>query len=59
MAASVNREIRLAGRPEGEPSLADFELVETSVLESDEGAVLVCNVCMSVGPVSADAADRG
>ena len=33
---------RLARRPEGEPSLADFELVETSVLELDGGEVLVC-----------------
>ena len=50
MAGPVNREVRLARRPEGEPSLADFELVETPVPEPDEGEILVRNVCMSVDP---------
>ncbi|MGP3956109.1 NADP-dependent oxidoreductase [Nonomuraea sp. 3N208] len=47
---SVNREIRLASRPVGEPGLENFELVEVEVPEPGEGQVLVRNTWMSVDP---------
>ncbi len=44
------REIRLAARPVGEPTFADFELVETDLREMEEGEVVVRNLFMSVDP---------
>ena len=46
----TNREIRLKSRPRGIPSVADFELVETSVSDPSQGQVLVYNLYMSVDP---------
>jgi NADPH-dependent curcumin reductase CurA len=50
MADGVNREIRLAARPNGFPQDTDFELAETSIPEPAHGQVLVRNVYMSVDP---------
>jgi NADPH-dependent curcumin reductase CurA len=45
-----SREIRLAARPKGTPTAADFELVETELREPEEGEVVVRNLYMSVDP---------
>jgi NADPH-dependent curcumin reductase CurA len=50
MAEQKNREIRLKRRPNGMPSPADFELVETPVPGPAHGQVLVRNSYMSVDP---------
>ncbi|MDA0565334.1 NADP-dependent oxidoreductase [Streptomonospora sp. S1-112] len=47
---STGREVRLASRPKGEPTLADFEIAEVPVPEPGEGQVLVRNTWMSVDP---------
>ncbi|MFI7698135.1 NADP-dependent oxidoreductase [Nonomuraea sp. NPDC049480] len=47
---SVNREIRLAARPSGEPRPEDFELAVTAIPEPADGQVLVRNTWMSVDP---------
>jgi NADPH-dependent curcumin reductase CurA len=49
-AHSTNREIRLAGRPDGEPRLAHFDLVSSPVPALAEGQILVRNSWMSVDP---------
>jgi NADPH-dependent curcumin reductase CurA len=46
----INREIRLASRPNGFPQDSDFQLAETAIPEPGEGEVLVRNVYMSVDP---------
>ena len=46
----MNREIRLAARPQGLPRASDFELVETPVPEPGEGEALIRNAFMSVDP---------
>lgn len=46
----TSREIRLASRPRGMPSPADFELAEVALAEPADGEVLVRNVYMSVDP---------
>ncbi|WP_049570763.1 NADP-dependent oxidoreductase [Nonomuraea sp. SBT364] len=46
----VNREIRLAARPVGEPVPTDFELVSAEVPALAEGQILVRNTWMSVDP---------
>jgi len=45
-----NREVRLASRPNGWPTSANFEFVESDVPAPGEGEVLVHNVFMSVDP---------
>ncbi|ATL29950.1 NADP-dependent oxidoreductase [Streptomyces formicae] len=48
---TLSREIRLAARPTGEPTPADFELATTEVPgELAEGQILVRNTWMSVDP---------
>ncbi|GGT04156.1 NADP-dependent oxidoreductase [Planobispora rosea] len=47
---TVNREIRLAARPFGEPGAENFELVTAELPEPAEGQVLVRNTWMSVDP---------
>jgi NADPH-dependent curcumin reductase CurA len=47
---TVSREVRLAARPVGEPTLSDFELVEVDVPPTGPGQVLVRNTWMSVDP---------
>jgi NADPH-dependent curcumin reductase CurA len=44
------REVHLKSRPQGEPRLSNFELVEVTVPEPAEGQVLVRNLFMSVDP---------
>jgi NADPH-dependent curcumin reductase CurA len=48
--SSVSREIRLASRPTGWPTAANFSLVTTEVSPPSEGQVLVRNLFMSVDP---------
>ncbi len=50
MGNSKNHDIRLVRRPSGLPSLADFELVESSVPSPGTGQVLIKNLYMSVDP---------
>ncbi|MFF1902362.1 NADP-dependent oxidoreductase [Kitasatospora sp. NPDC058218] len=47
---TVSQEIRLASRPVGEPSAANFELVATEAPEPGEGQIVVRNTWMSVDP---------
>jgi len=46
----TNREIRLASRPEAEPTPENFDLVETAIPQPGPGEVLVRNLWMSVDP---------
>ncbi|MBA3595887.1 MAG: NADP-dependent oxidoreductase [Methylibium sp.] len=46
----INQQIVLASRPEGEPSAANFELMETKVPELQDGQVLVRNHYLSLDP---------
>jgi NADPH-dependent curcumin reductase len=46
----VNRQIQLASRPDGEPTAANFRLVEVPVPELDDGQVLVRNHYLSLDP---------
>jgi NADPH-dependent curcumin reductase CurA len=46
----IGLEIRLAARPAGEPTPADFELVRAEVPEPGEGEIVVRNTWMSVDP---------
>jgi NADPH-dependent curcumin reductase CurA len=43
-------EIRLASRPKGKPTLADFAIVETEIPSPAEGQLLVRNLVLSVDP---------
>ncbi len=47
---TTNREVRLASRPDGWPTQANFEFVESDVPAPGDGEVLVRNVFMSVDP---------
>jgi NADPH-dependent curcumin reductase CurA len=46
----VSREIRLASRPQGRPSAANFTMTQSEIEPPDEGEVLVRNLFMSVDP---------
>jgi len=46
----ISREVQLKQRPEGMPTVDDFNVVEVSVPEPAENEVMVRNVCMSVDP---------
>jgi NADPH-dependent curcumin reductase CurA len=46
----TSREIRLASRPEGEPTLDNFSFATVELPEPQAGEVLVRNLCMSVDP---------
>ena len=50
MADSVNRQILLKSRPEGAPSLHNFELTESPTPQPDEGEVLMRIVYLSLDP---------
>lgn len=50
MAEVVNRKIVLASRPEGEPSKANFNLVEEDLPGIEDGQVLVRNLYLSLDP---------
>lgn len=45
-----SREVRLASRPKGEPTLDNFAFATVEVPDPMPGEVLVRNVCMSVNP---------
>jgi hypothetical protein len=45
-----SREVRLASRPQGEPTLDNFSFASVGVPDPKPGEVLVRNVCMSVDP---------
>jgi NADPH-dependent curcumin reductase CurA len=45
-----SREVRLASRPQGEPTLDNFSFATVEVRDPDPGEVLVRNVCISVDP---------
>jgi NADPH-dependent curcumin reductase CurA len=47
---TTNRQILLASRPEGEPTVANFRLAETPVPALQEGQVLVRNHFLSLDP---------
>ena len=46
----ISREIRLASRPQGEPTLENFSFAMVELPDMKPGEVLVQNVCMSVDP---------
>jgi NADPH-dependent curcumin reductase CurA len=50
MAADVNRQILLKSRPEGTPTLGNFELVQSAVPEPDDGDVLLRTRYLSLDP---------
>ena len=50
MVGSVNRQILLKSRPEGAPSLGNFELTERPTPEPGEGEVLMRIVYLSLDP---------
>jgi NADPH-dependent curcumin reductase CurA len=50
MTENVNRQILLKSRPEGAPSLDNFELAQTPIPEPGEGEVLLRNVYLSLDP---------
>src|SRR5450631_240254 len=45
-----SREVRLASRPHGEPSLENFAFATVEVRDPNPGEALVRNVCISVDP---------
>ncbi|MEK8033748.1 NADP-dependent oxidoreductase [Ideonella sp. DXS29W] len=47
---TINRQVLLASRPEGEPTVENFRLVETPVPALTEGQVLVRNHFLSLDP---------
>ena len=49
-APTTTREIHLASRPHGEPTVDNFRLVEVDLPELADGQVLVANSAMSVDP---------
>ena len=50
MLGSVNRQIVLKSRPEGAPSIGNFELMETPTPEPGEGEVLMRIIYLSLDP---------
>ena len=50
MAATVNRQILLKSRPEGAPTLGNFELTEGPVPAPGDGEVLMCTRYLSLDP---------
>ncbi len=50
MTAQKNRQILLASRPHGEPTLDNFKLVETDVPEPGTGQMLLRTVFLSLDP---------
>ena len=50
MSNLINRQWLLASRPDGEPSAANFQLIETAVPELADGQVLVRHHYMSLDP---------
>jgi NADPH-dependent curcumin reductase len=50
MGAGVNRQVLLKSRPEGAPSLDNFELTQAPMPEPGEGEVLMRNLYLSLDP---------
>src|SRR5262245_64853846 len=50
MVAGVNRQVLLKSRPEGAPSLDNFELTQAPMPEPGEGEVLMRNLYLSLDP---------
>ena len=50
MSSVINKQLQLASRPTGEPSAANFRLVETAVPDLADGQVLVRSHYMSLDP---------
>ena len=50
MTVEKNRQILLASRPHGEPSLDNFKLVETAVPKPGPGQMLLHTVYLSLDP---------
>jgi NADPH-dependent curcumin reductase CurA len=50
MTTDKNRQVLLAARPRGEPTLEDFKLVETSIPESGPGQMLLRTIYLSLDP---------
>ena len=50
MPKTKSREVRLAARPRGVPTVSDFAIAEVDVPEPGDGEALVRNVFMSVDP---------
>jgi NADPH-dependent curcumin reductase CurA len=50
MTGSVNRHILLKSRPEGAPSLDNFELTEAPIPEPGDGEVLMRTIYLSLDP---------
>jgi NADPH-dependent curcumin reductase CurA len=50
MTAGKNRQIRLASRPNGEPTLDNFQLVEADVPEPGPGQMLLRTIYLSLDP---------
>ena len=46
----MNQQIHLVSRPTGEPSAANFQLVEAAVPDLADGQVLVKNLWLSLDP---------
>src|SRR3974390_1022386 len=46
----TSREVRLASRPTGEPTLDNFSFATVELPDPQPGEVLVRNLCMSVDP---------
>jgi len=48
--SNMNKQILLKSYPEGEPTAADFEIVETAIPTPGEGQILVKTIYMSLDP---------
>jgi NADPH-dependent curcumin reductase CurA len=59
MTAPKNRQILLASRPHGEPTLDNFKLVETPVPEAGPGQMLLHTVYLSLDPYMRGRMDAG
>ena len=55
MNAAINRQVRLAARPEGMPKVSDFTLAEEPVPEPRRGQALVRVLSLSSTPTCAGA----
>lgn len=52
MSTPVNRQLKLARRPEGRVSLDDFKLAETALPKAAEGAVVARTLFLSIDPTN-------
>jgi NADPH-dependent curcumin reductase CurA len=50
MAESINRQVLLTSRPEGAPSLDNFELTQAPIPKPGDGEVLMRNLYLSLDP---------